>query len=247
MSDLNDEEFDQEFEKALRLVGPTVVEVQCPHPKLMADLKASPELAQICADLEKRVPTTFMYKSVELFLLHFVPMSLDPPFEELLSATERKRIAERIRKHANGLKDAMAEIQQKNGSPAYPFQSLLSKLSVYATANYYLEWKTYEHGDHESIVHRVRFGIYQLLTKDFDEIMKVLIDASEHFEELPTKLHRPAGVNARRLYFLRAMTNHFQRSLGAPCRKQTLALASIFFDCSDLDEAAISKLAPVDG
>lgn len=247
MSDLNDEDFDQEFEDALRLVGPIVVEAQCPHPDFIAQLEASPELDQVCADLEKRTTNTFDYESIRSFLLFYVATSLDPPFEELLSATERKKISERIRRHANGLKDAMAEIQQKNGSPAYPFQSMISRLSVYATANYYLEWKNYEDGDHESIVHRLRFGIYQLLAKDFDEIMNSLIYACDHWDELPTKLHRPAGANAKRLYFLRAMTNHFQRHFGTPCRKQTLALASVFFDCSDLDEATISKLAPVEG
>lgn len=56
---------------------------------------------------------------------------------------------------------------------------------------------------------------------------------------------KPDHKNAKRLYFIRAISHDFNANYGRPLRKETLALASVFFDCSDLDEAAISRLAPV--
>lgn len=56
---------------------------------------------------------------------------------------------------------------------------------------------------------------------------------------------KPDHPNAKRLYFLRSLTSSFVEAYGRPMRKETLALASVFFDCEGLDEAAISRLAPV--
>lgn len=250
MNEDQDEDIDPEYEEALALVGPSVVEVQSPDYRFVKVLKASPEFQRICVELEGKAPPRFMHKSVESFLLWFVPVSLDPPLQELLSATERRKIAERVRKHATGLKESLAEVQQLNGSPAYPFQPLLSRLSVRETAHDYMSWKRYEeyeNSDHKEIVHRIRFATYRLVTERIDELFDTLLEAAELFESMPAKLHRPKNANARRLYFLRSMTYQFQRNFGSPCRKQTLSLASIFFDCADLDEAAVSKLAPVEG
>jgi hypothetical protein len=56
---------------------------------------------------------------------------------------------------------------------------------------------------------------------------------------------KPDHPNAKRLYFIRSLTRSFVEAYGRPMRKETLALTSIFFDCEGLDEAAMSRLAPV--
>lgn len=58
---------------------------------------------------------------------------------------------------------------------------------------------------------------------------------------------RPNGKNAERTYFIRRLSTYFCRRYGAPLRKQTLILASAFFDVTDLSEAAVAKLAPAMG
>lgn len=56
---------------------------------------------------------------------------------------------------------------------------------------------------------------------------------------------KPEHENAKRLFFIRNLTHSFMGSYGRPMRKETLALASVFFECEGLDEASISRLAPV--
>lgn len=55
---------------------------------------------------------------------------------------------------------------------------------------------------------------------------------------------KPEAANAARLRLIRELTAYFWTRYGTPLRAHTLAIASVFFDCSGLDESTIAKLAP---
>lgn len=57
-------------------------------------------------------------------------------------------------------------------------------------------------------------------------------------------LYRPNSEGADRAYFVRRVTDHFFSAYRTPFREHTLALSSVFFDCTTLDASAIAKLAP---
>lgn len=56
---------------------------------------------------------------------------------------------------------------------------------------------------------------------------------------------KPNDANAARLHFLRTITFFFMRQFGRPQREATIAVTQLFFDCSEIDEALLSRLAPV--
>jgi hypothetical protein len=57
-------------------------------------------------------------------------------------------------------------------------------------------------------------------------------------------IYRPNAAGVDRAYFVRKITDHFLSMYRTPFREHTLALTSVFFDCSTLDASAIAKLAP---
>lgn len=247
MSETSEDEID--WQRVMDLAGPVVVEVPHPDPRTQERLRTSRDFQRICAELVARHPDysgTFT-GSMEAMLLHWVPVALDPPLEEVLSASERKRIGDKIAKHAKGLSDALEAVLQRNGSFAYPFQPALSRFSVLAAVDDYETWKDFFADDPRPVIHRARFAIYYAVTQALGDLLANLEWAADEFGQQQAKVSRPNNPNARRLYFLRFLTDRFMREVGAPCRRATLELASMFFDCSDLDEAAVSKLAPVRG
>lgn len=236
---------DPAYDAAMRLAGPAIVEVQSPTPERREELKAHPIFSRLCSALKAKNPEC----DPEHLLLWYVPVANDPPIEEMMTRSERLAIASRIEKHANGLRESLAELMQENGAYCFPIQPILSRHSVLAAANDAMRWKdSPEYQDNElamAILHRTRFAIYDAIGGHLPLLLHTLVDAANHLAEMESKLHRPANINARRLYFLRYMTNILHREIGKPCRNIVLELASMYFDCSDLDEAAISKLAPV--
>lgn len=240
-------EADPAYDAALRLAGPAVVEVQSPSEASKAKLKAHPSFHRLCDAVRAKNPRI----DAESLLLWYVPIANDPPIEEMLSRSERVAVANRIAKHAEGLREALEELRQENGSYCYPIQPLLSCHSVLSAANDVMRWKDGDaYQDNKlvaEILHRTRFAIYDAISEHLPLLFHTLVDAADHLADMDSKLHRPANVNARRLYFIRYMTTILHRETGKPCRNIVLELASHYFDCSDLDEASISKLAPISG
>ena len=238
-------ETDDAFYEALKLTGPAVVEVQSPMIALSDALEAHPEFESICAQLHPKLRGP--QKDPAWLLRWFVPVALDPPKDELMSRSERAAIAERVTNSADVLRECMKELTQANGAHCFPFQPMLSRFAVLRAAEDYLRWKDNadQAADVAEIVHRTRFGIYFSVTAGLSELLFALEDAAQMFVDLEPTVLRPGSQNARRLYFLRFMTRVLHRETGKPCRGIVLSLATMYFDCSDLDEAALSKLAPV--
>lgn len=81
--------------------------------------------------------------------------------------------------------------------------------------------------------------------KQADSLMEAVAKSVDEWLQAPVMLAKPNDPNAHRLYFLRRVTASFIKDYGRPLRAETLALASVFFDCSDIEEADLSRLAPV--
>lgn len=100
--------------------------------------------------------------------------------------------------------------------------------------------------DEGEAFHATRYGIYHTLTDCMPETLEMLSEAAQYWKEAGSQpLAKPNHKNAARLYFIRVLTEHFVRSYGKPMRELTLNLTSVYYDCSDIDEAALSNLAPV--
>lgn len=240
-----EEEIDEEYEEALALAGPYVVEVQSPHPDAIAKLESAQGFNRICEELASRCPEKWSVDRVKRDLLWYVPIFLDPPLEQVTATGERRKIADGIQKHAQALQELLSKVQQKNGSPAFPFQPMLSRYSVHWAAMDYLKWKSSSEDDPRDVVHRTRFAIYNSVTEGLDDLLQVLSDSAKWFGENDAKISRPNNPNARQLYFIRALTEYMVTRFGTPNRRQVLELTQMHFDCPAIDEATISKLAPV--
>jgi len=162
---------------------------------------------------------------------------------ETMTSSERKRLAKDIVDSATKLSDALKVFQHKDGM-RWPFQPVLDRLALEMQISE--EKRLAEAGVpmDEDTAHRCRFAVYHLLMDNLDMLFDSLISGAEWFAESETLLKKPNDKNADRLYFIRSLNKRFCVEFRAPCRAAVLELASEYFDCSDLDEAALSKLAP---
>lgn len=80
---------------------------------------------------------------------------------------------------------------------------------------------------------------------NLDRALDVVAEAAASWAIQPQGIAKPNDVNAARLNFLRWMTWGFVNFFGTPLREATLAVTQLFHDCSDIDEALLSRLAPV--
>jgi len=79
---------------------------------------------------------------------------------------------------------------------------------------------------------------------NFGETADILSDGLKQWANRSRSIQKPGHPNARRLFFIRSLVRDFTENFGKLWRGETLELTSVFFDCADLDEAAITKLAP---
>ena len=86
-------------------------------------------------------------------------------------------------------------------------------------------------------------GCSRILVKA--ENYESLAIAAEQSVNLPKKVGQPKSPTARRLYFLREMTDYCMAAHRRPMRSLVLALASLYFDTSDLTTNDLAKLAGV--
>lgn len=158
-----------------------------------------------------------------------------PVGTDVLTASQRRQAAKKIRLHAGQLLQTLEETFTPD-CPYLPmalFRLLVESGTLTIEIN---ETKTETHRPEEP-------SVLEGLVR-FPEILDLLGHAVEVWAEDKPMLARPNEPNAKRLFFIRIITGWFLERYGTPMREHTLAIASVFFDCSDLDAAAISKLAP---
>lgn len=87
--------------------------------------------------------------------------------------------------------------------------------------------------------------VLQAIWGDLPFTLKYLAQTAHEFGEFPQFIKMPNHPNAKRLYFIRTLTGYFLQHYGRPLRKECLMLTSVYFECDDIEESDLSRLAPV--
>ena len=176
---------------------------------------------------------------------------------ERFTRIERVKTAERIAVLAAELSQLLYRLHgDKESQRDWPFefQAMIDRMALLAAVDFResvgvaneSELAAALADDDGEAFHAVRSGINHALIDCMPEILAMLADAAQWWEEDGKQtLAKPNHKNAARLYFIRELTKHFVSYYGKPLRDLTLTLTSVYFDCSDLDVAALSHLAPV--
>jgi len=222
-----------------------------------AALSASPEVAQLLRspgyrkalgllEGKRRHGSYGLATSLELWVVRATTKALaQPDIAETMTATERRKFAANVKETTTRLWDSIGPFLGEDGRN-WPFQPVFDRLALDVSIDDEERWRdNYTPDEVEEMSHRSRFAIYHLLMNRLDWLLEAIDEAAEWVATSETILKKPNDPNAKRLYFLRQITRAFVSEFGSPCRAAALELATVFFDCSDLNEAAISKLAPV--
>ena len=214
-------------------------------------LKASPEYPQIRVVLESFPEWEDSGERVLEMTLSYALAG--PRVHERFTKTERVKTAEKISALATELAQLLYRVHGNNElGRDWPFE--LQGAMDYMALSAALDFRESAGGelaetladDDGDAFHATRYGIYHVLMECMPETLESLADAAQYWKEAGSQpLAKPNHKNAARLYFIRAVTGHFVRMYGRPLRELTLSLTSVYFDCGDLDTAALSNLAPV--
>jgi len=160
-----------------------------------------------------------------------------------MTASERKKLEFKIRESVDALESALVLFHGENGFSHY-FQPDFDGLAAGAACDYE-EWceQIGVQFDEEMRL-RCRFTVYHMLMFNLGAIFDAIRCGADYFSTREPIIKKPNDKNANRLHFIRKLNNSLCDEFGSPCRSAALVLTSAFFDCSDLDEAALSKLAP---
>lgn len=162
---------------------------------------------------------------------------------ERMTASERKKLEITIRESTDALEGALTLLHGEAGF-THHFQPVFDGLALDMACNQ-KEWCD-DAGvpmDEDTLA-RCRFTVYQMLMHDLGALFDAIKYGAELFSQQETIVKKPNDKNASRLYFIRKLNRSLCSEFDSPCRSAALAITSAFFDCSDLDEAALSKLAP---
>lgn len=160
-----------------------------------------------------------------------------------MTASERKKLEITIRESADALEGALALFHGEAGFSHY-FQPEFDGLALDAACNEQ-EW-CQERGVpmDEETTHRSRYAVYRFLMYDLGAFFDAIRCGADSFSRQETIVKKPNDKNANRLHFIRKLNKALCGEFDSPCRSAALVITSALFDCSDLDEAALSKLAP---
>ncbi|WP_159095062.1 hypothetical protein [Stenotrophomonas sp. ZAC14A_NAIMI4_1] len=168
------------------------------------------------------------------------------PFEKL-TKKQREERAKKIVLHCEALRELLIPFYREEIGLDWPFQPFFDGAALESALNYQERMGVNfadEEDKEEDLVHK-RFSIYHGIMADLGLVFDAIHQGALMLPELKTEIKKPNDPNVKRLRFIRRLTEDLHRYFGKPHRAIVLALTSVFFDATDLDEAAISKLAPV--
>lgn len=178
---------------------------------------------------------------------------------EALPASRKLAIASAVKKSAILILQQLSEVTEQD---RYALNSIVSqKVRHYVSQVFTDELESYNQlwNDPDSFdfvpiatlqasapaIRQIAINIASDLTfTRLDVLLDNLTQGLDEWADRDRVVVKPGHPNAARLYFIRQMTRHFVEKYGRPLRAETLALASLFFDCASLDEAALSVIAP---
>lgn len=221
-----------------------------PNSTMVRDtLAGSAEYAFCVRTLEgKPRRTLFRAESLEDWILSAVRRGLAElaPFEKM-TQKQREAWAKKIVVHCEALRELLIPFYREGYGLDWPFQPSLDGAALESALNYQAQMGVNfaDEDDKEEDLVQKRFAIYHGIMTDLGLVFDAIHEGALMLPELKTEIKKPNDPNVKRLRFIRRLTTDLQRDFGTPHRAVVLALTSLFFDASDLDEASISKLAPV--
>lgn len=194
-------------------------------------------------------------RSTKGIIFEAVAYGLSPTKADLMTATARRALIARFKKHAI----VTAELLEILFAHPASFLNETSVPDEFHVARWELEdalvkreaetikISASDHGLSEETVAEVwRHAGRSFMSESVPEFLRK-ISAAGHLwvNSSSVLLRKPMDRNAGRLYFLRSLTRDFAREFGSPMRRAVLSLASFYFACHDLSETDVSKLAPI--
>jgi len=193
--------------------------------------------------------TLLRAESLEDWILSAVRRGLAElePFEKM-TQKQREAWAKKIVVHCEALRELLIPFYREGYGLDWPFQPSFDGAALESALNYQARTGVNfaDEDDKEEDLVQKRFAIYHGIMTDLGLVFDAIHEGALMLPELKTEIKKPNDPNVKRLRFIRRLTTDLQRAFGTPHRAVVLALTSLFFDASDLDEAAISKLAPVE-
>lgn len=168
-----------------------------------------------------------------------------PTLTQRMTRKERQNHADKIIQAAAKFTELMKPIYEDRRLP-WQFQTEFDYLALLCTLDFndtLVDAGAEEMTEDE--IGRARFCVNHLLSKGMPETMQIISMAAKDWADEAQFLAKPNDPNANRLYFIRRLTSSFENQYKKPMRTATLLITSVYFNCEDIDEAALSRLAPV--
>lgn len=212
-------------------------------------LAGSAEYAFCLRTLEGKSRRTVLRKeSLEDWILNAVRGGLAElrPFEKM-TPKQREQCAKKIVVHCEALRELLIPFYREGYGIDWPFQPSFDGAAFDIALNYQARMGVdfADEDDKEEDLVQKRFAIYHAIMVDLGLVFDAIHEGALMLPEMSTEIMRPNDPNVMRLRFMRRLTARLQHDFGTPHRAVVLALTSIFFDVTGIDEAAVSRLAPV--
>lgn len=205
----------------------------------------SSQYAEILRLLAMRQSSNFSKEPIEHTVASLVQRGLKgPDLSEKMTGSERRKLAASIVTAATTLRDSLKLLLVRESFP-FEFQATFDDFACGVAMDRFETvgaWDE-EEFDEDAYDHS-RYGAYHLLMECFPETLAMVAQSAKWWAESERILKKPNDPNAKRLFFIRTVTQGLYYEFKTPMRAATMALTSIFFNCDDIDEAALSRLAP---
>lgn len=189
------------------------------------------------ASVAKELISEFDLASEIVQLAYVVGLADQPKaFQFTATVAQRRKLAVRFRKAAKVIHECTALLWD-----GQEFDSISTALQLHSVAIAKMLQEASNLGEWEQ---RVITITARNCIHGYEDTLRVLEAAVDEWSRQPPITSRPRAPTAARLVLIRDLTKRFKSRFGSPLRSSVLAVVGVFYDCSDMDESTIAKLAP---
>jgi len=163
-------------------------------------------------------------------------------FYSIASKSQRKEKLLRIKTLIQSLKEEVSQINSQD----FP-DGIRSSLEIHATKRIGVFLNDQEYiGTKLLDKNEIMLATWAArhVVSDYESLLDAVLDGTRQWAEGKAITAHPNSTNAHRLILIRNLTEFFRDVFNTPSRSCVLAVVSVFFDITDLDESVITKLAP---
>ncbi|BCT93522.1 hypothetical protein LYSHEL_25460 [Lysobacter helvus] len=223
-------------------------------PAIFAQLLVHKEMEKVWASLERKIPRIQNLPKALVLADSVVMFREEFSGSGRLKLSERRALADKLKKASDQVVACMRGLQttelgiipdEIGGALEISLGKVMDDLGLqYGPAAFQRLRESYGIADAIE-VHSSGNSLFSMEIYDsLPSILSAVNDAVSGWATTKPIVERPNSGDAERRYFLRRFTYLFRYWYGQPLRANTLAVTSIFFDCSDLDESTVATLAP---